>query len=361
MKDHRRLAGRRRVFVVLVLTGALAASGWLFWPRSRAVSTEPPREPVTAAVERVTLTSQVRLSAQLGYGDPVALPERDGMITALPAPAAVVGRGEQVYEVDGASVVLFQGARPFWRELSVDAPDGADVRQLQENLAALGWFKGRVTGRFQASTQRAVRAWQKSLGLEQTGVFSPSSVVVAASPRIRIAQVTARLGERGVSPATYTETTVRANARLTEAQARDLVAGTAVTVVLNDGTQVEARLSVIDPGGHPDATGESTTNPSATVDIPDQQAVSSAGSTAVRVVVSGGEQPPTLVVPAASLLASAGDGYAVEVERGDGFVRTPVAIGLVADARVQVLASGSEVEGGEGPVLAEGDRVVLAR
>mgnify|MGYP000101845571 CR=1 FL=1 len=72
------------------------------------------------------------------------------------------------------------------------------------------------------------------------------------------------------------------------------------------------------------------------------------------------EQPETLVVPATALLATPDGGYAVEVWDGASATRTPVTIGLVADARAQVLASGADA-GGDGRVLAPGDLVVLAR
>ena len=352
---------RQRVLVVALLVVVLAVAGWLLRPWERGASAETARpEPVTASVERTTLTSRLRLSAQLTYGDPVELAASEGMLTVLPAAGAVIGLGRQIYESDGRPVVLFRGARPFWRELS-EGSSGADVRQLQENLAALGFFKGAVDGRFRTPTAQAVRAWQKSLGLERTGVFSASGVVVATSAEIRIARVTARLGEQGVSPATYTETTVRAMARLTEAQARDLAPGTPVTVVMPDGSEAAATLSATDPGGEPAADGEGTTKPSATIDFPSQDAVAAVRLGGVRVVVDGGESEPTLVVPATALLALAEGGYAVEVLAGGHIVRTPVEIGRVADGRVQVLASGHDLEGGAGPVLAEGDQVVLAR
>lgn len=197
--------------------------------------------------------------------------------------------------------------------------------------------------------------------MPRTGVFSPADVVVSAAPEIRIDRVTARLGETGVSPATYTETTVRATARLTEAQARELLPGTPVTALLPDGSEVEATLSEIDPGGRPEPEGDGATRPSAVIGFPDQAAVVEAGPVSIRVVVTGDEGEPALVVPATALLATADGGYAVEIHTGGEIVRTPVRIGMVADARVQVLASGSEIPGGTGPVLTEGDQVVLAR
>ena len=342
------MSGRRRrrwpwALVAGVLVLGLAGAAWWLRPwEALAPGAAEAAAPVTARVESATLTSEVRLSAQLGYGEALPLPPAGGVITALPAAGSVVATGQAVYEVAGRPVVLLPGSRPFWRELSVESDDGEDIRQLQAALAALGHYEGEADGVFGWRTRQAVRAWQESLGVPDTGVLSPTDVVVVGAGSIRIARVTARLGESGASPATYTETTLRATARLTEAQARELDAGTPVTVVLPDGAEIEAALSAIDPGGQPTGKDDATTKPSATIEFADQAAVAAAGPVAVRVVIRLG-------------------GYAVEVLADGEIVRTPVEIGLVADARVQVLASGSELPGGTGPVLAEGDLVVLAR
>ncbi len=362
----RRSSRRRRwpwALVAVLVALALAGGAWWLRPgEAPAATSAEATEPVTAPVERATLTERLRLNAQLTYGDAVPLPPAGGVVTALPAAGSVIATGERVYEVDGRPVVLLPGERPFWRELAEGAEAGEDVRQLQQALAVLGLFDAEADGRFGPRTARALKEWQKRLGLPQTGVFSPADAVVADAPGIRIARVTARLGESGTSPTSYTETTLRASARLTEAQARELAVGTPVTVVLPDGTEVGAALTAIDPGGQPTGDGEAKTNPSATVEFPDQAAVAAVGAVPVRIVVAQSEeQPATLVVPVTALLATADGGYAVETYAEGGMVRTPVVIGLIADARVQVLASGTEIEGGTGPALAEGDRVVLAR
>ncbi len=347
-----------------ILVVALGVGAWWFRPWELLPAPEPAAasEPVTAPVELTTLTNQVRLSAQLSYGDAVPLPAAGGTITVLPTAGAVVESGQQVYEADGHPVVLFRGARPFWRELSVDSDDGEDIRQLQQNLTDFGFYSGDVDGGFDWLTRQAVRDWQKRVGLPQTGALSPSNVVVADAPGIRIAQVTARLGDTGASPATYTETTLRASAKLTAAQARELTAGTPVTVTLPDGTTIDTTLAAIDPGGQPTGEGDATTSPTATIEFPDQEALAATGAVAVRVVVNNDQaQTPTLVVPVTALLAIADGGYAVEVYANERITRTPVRLGLVADARAQVLASGPDVDGGSGPILDAGDLVVLAR
>lgn len=364
-------AGRRRrigvvVTVVVVVTAGCAAAlilrPWQVSPTATGTGGVP--DVVTARVELTTLTDQVRLNAQLDYGDPVDLPAAGGVVTALPAAGQVIEAGGAVYESDGRPVVLLQGERPLWRDLSSDVGDGQDVLQLEQNLSRFGFFDREPDTRFDWWTKNAIQQWQKSLGLEQTGTVSPADVVIANAPSIRVSQITGALGQSGVSPARYTETTLRAVARLTAAQARELQAGTPVTVQLPDGTELEATLAAIDPGGEPTGEDEQTTPPTATVEFPDQTQVAQAGPAAVRLLVSDTDRTAeTLVVPVTALIATADGGYAVEILTGTAIVRVPVEIGMVADARAQILASGPDVDGApaDAPALAEGDDAVISR
>src|SRR5699024_11282751 len=138
---------------------------------------------------------------------------------------------------------------------------------------------------------------------------------------------------------------------LTGAQARELEAGTQVLVVLPDGTELEETLDVVDPGGHPTGDEGETSPPTALIEFSDQDQVAGAGPAAVRVSVQDSEErTETLIVPATALIATARERYAVEVQSADQIVRVPVEIGLVAEARVQILASGSAVAGANAEV-----------
>jgi len=314
--------------------------------------------PVTARVERATLTSELRLNGQLSFGSPEPLLPAAGMLTALPSVGQTVEFGEPVYAVDGSPVVLFTGEMPFWRDLSTAttcsaARPCADVAQLQQNLIDLGYLNlPEPSGIFGSGTRQAVRDWQRALGLEVTGRFAAASVVVAPSPSIRIAEVTARLGERGVSPAASNATALHGTVTLTEAQSRELAIGMPVTVVLRDGTEVAAVLSAIDPGGESTSGGSATTPPTATIHFASQLPLTGVGESSIRAIVHADDVgAATLIVPATAILATVENGYAVEVWDGAMIRRVPVEIGRVADARVQIL-------GGD---LAEGDLVVLSR
>lgn len=359
-----------RIALVFTVIAAVAAGGgavltyrpWQATAPADPASLAP--DAVTVPVEMATLTSQLRLNATLGYGDPVELPPSSGIITALPAAGEVIETGSALYEAEGRPVILLEGQRPFWRDLASGVSSGPDVLQLEQNLARLGFFDREPDTRFDWWTTDAINRWQKSLGLTATGTVSVADVAAVDAPSIRVSQVSARLGESAVSPLTYTETTLRAVAKLTAAQARELQAGTPVTVVLPDGTELDSTLASVDPGGQPTGDEGQTTAPSAVIEFPDQSQVEAAGQGSIRVVVSGSDEPDeTLVVPVTALIATAPDGYAVEVLTREAIVRVPVTIGLVADARVQILASGPDVAGAaaDAPTLSAGDEVVISR
>src|SRR5439155_24182996 len=87
-------------------------------------------------------------------------------------PGAVFARGQILYRVNGRPVVLLYGD-PLWRQLSVGVTDGSDIGGLQANLAALGFATGlRFTAHYDWITAIAVRRWQASLGVAQTGTVN---------------------------------------------------------------------------------------------------------------------------------------------------------------------------------------------
>jgi Putative peptidoglycan binding domain len=156
-------------------TGASAASG-------------------TAAVERRNLMESETVDGTLGYtGRRPVVNRLEGTITWLPREGAVVRRGRRLFEVNGRPVLLFYGSVPAYRTLADGVSDGADVAQLERNLAALGYSPGVVDDHFSASTAAAVGRWQDGLGLAQTGRVELGRVAFLPGRR-RVSSVTATLG-----------------------------------------------------------------------------------------------------------------------------------------------------------------------
>src|SRR5262249_18291101 len=106
-------------------------------------------------------------------------------ITALVSPNSLVRRGEKLWSVDGKPVVLFVGDTPLYRTLRAGVTDGHDVFEVEQNLAALGFTAGgalAVDEHWDARTTAAVEAWQRALGVTDTGQVESGDVVVDAGP-----------------------------------------------------------------------------------------------------------------------------------------------------------------------------------
>lgn len=337
--------------VAAVLVAAAVTAAVLQPWRSEA-SDEPENPPATVIAERTTLTSNLVLNGNLSFGDALDVPGRGGIITRLPRPGDEIAVGQALYEVDGRPVIAVRGDRPFWRSLSTGVSDGPDVQQLEQALADLGFGADlTVDTEFTWVTASAVKEWQESLGLERTGVVELGDIVAVTTSSVRISTVTADLGDSASTPGiTYTSTALRVVAKLTDAQAREILPDTAVTVTLPDGTELPATVVSIDPGGEPTGTEGKTTPATANVEFADPTAALGLGLRAVKVALASATVEDALVIPVTALLATLDGGYAVDVIRDGKTVRVPVEIGLIADARVQVT-------GGE---LAEGDVVVVA-
>lgn len=350
---------RRAAWILSPIALVLVAAGIALavlqpWQSAAEAADKGDDGPVTALAELTTLTSDLRLNGSLSYGASIPLPGRGGTITRLPKAGDVIGVGQAVYEVDGRPVIAVRGERPFWRDLGAEVEDGPDVRQLEQALADLGFGTDlTVDDEFTKVTTASIKAWQKSLGVPQTGVVALGDIVAITAASVRVEAVKAKLGDpASSSPLTYTSTGLRVIAKLTDAQAREILPGTPVTVILPDGTEVPSTITAVDVGGQPTEKEGETTPPTATVDFTDPAAGQGIGLRAVKVVFATSEVKDALVVPVTALVATADGGYAVDVLRKKGKVeRVAVEVGLIADSRVQIV-------GGD---LAEGDAVVVAQ
>ena len=184
---------RRRTFTIAgataaALVGVLAVTG-LPGGGAKADDSDGPRLG-TAEVTRRTLVEQQDVDGTLGHGDAVPLVNRtNGTLTWMAEPGSTVDRGEPLYEVDGRKVRLLFGDRPAWRTLG-PGMSGVDVKQLKQNLVALGYgtTSGLGTGdAWTAATTDALKRWQKAAGLDQDGiadlgeiVFQPGAVIISS-------------------------------------------------------------------------------------------------------------------------------------------------------------------------------------
>jgi peptidoglycan hydrolase-like protein with peptidoglycan-binding domain len=171
-----------------------------------------------------------------------------GTLTWQPAVGAVVGRGEPAYEVDGKPLILLFGSRPPWRAMHSGMTDGVDVRQLEENLAALGYGADlTVDTHFTSATYWAVRHWQTDSGLPVTGTV-PLGQVVFVTGMVRISNLDMHSGqavEPGVTVERGTGEQRAINVQVPTNVLARVKVGDAVTVALPDGSRKSGTVTTV--------------------------------------------------------------------------------------------------------------------
>jgi peptidoglycan hydrolase-like protein with peptidoglycan-binding domain len=343
------MADRRAVRVGVVVLAVVAVGG------GTAVVVEHSRAspPVVAAagvatgtaiVVRTDLATTIQLNGTLGYaGAYTVANQASGTYTALPAAGQVISRGQPLYEVDGHPVLLCYGSRPAWRTMAPGVPDGPDVAQLKQNLAALGYARLTIDNHFDTATYQAVRRWQAHIGTPVTGTVGPADLVYAAGP-IRVATVAATLGDQA-RPGTLIQATGTAqivDLAVPVAQEYLTRVGDRVSVILPDGT-----TTVMSATAAPDASQNGPTgNPNApatvtaTVELANPAAVASFDQAPVTVNVTDQSVHGVLAVPINALVALAEGGYGVWLLDRGARRLVGVHTGLFADTLVQVTGTG---------------------
>lgn len=328
----------KRVLVVLLVVG-VAAGGWAaFSTRSDdADATQPTVQTATAKVTRKTLVEREMVDGTLGFGEATAVAlERKGTVTRLPAEGDVVERGKPLLWVDEIPVVLFYGEVPVYRRLAEGVEDGVDVKQVEENLKALGYKPGTVDNTWTSTTTAAVKRWEDALGVTEDGVIEVGDIVFRPGS-VRVAE-RAHVGAAATGEVLKVTSATRVVTVDLDATKQAMVkAGDAVQVELPDGRAVEGRIASV--GKVATSTGEQqnetpTVEVVVTVDDPgdyDQAPVE------VRLIRRSREN--VLAVPVIALLALAEGGYAVEA--ADGRL-IGVETGLFADGWVEVTGDVTE-------------------
>jgi multidrug efflux system membrane fusion protein len=348
MSDPPRRRLGRWVLVGLV-TVVLAGGGAIALELRRAPATQPAAAdlpPATTPVTRQTLLDTQDEPGTLGYGDayPVeAVPA--GTLTWIAADGATVTRGRPLLAVDTRPVVLLYGWLPMYRTLSIGS-QGADVRELEQNLAALGYGGFTVDDDFTWATAYAVDVWQHDLGVPETGTVVPGAVAVAAGP-VRAVDAQVRPGARvgpGQPVLSYTGTTRLVTVDLPVADQRLARVGSGVTVRVPSGTATGTVRSVGTTAQLPSAGPPATPDPAAaTVPVTVALAGDAGGGldgAPVTVTFTAARHDNVLTVPVSALLALAEGGYGVQVVHGRRTSIVAVHTGLFAAGRVEVSAPG---------------------
>ena len=295
-------------------------------------------------------------SGDSGSGDSGSGDSGSGTVTALARSGSIVRRGGVLYRLDTEPIILMYGSMPAYRDLDVGVADGQDVLQLEENLALLGFDPGLVDDTFTTSTAAAVRDWQDSVGLDETGIVELGRVVFLPGAR-RIGQRKAAVGAvpgtgGEVLETSSTKRVVKVELDVTlQSLARK---GSRVEITLADGAAVRGRISRVgrvareqESSGEDPGAGEAPLVIDVTIELRSSRRLGRLDEAPVGVGLAQQSRRNVLAVPVAALVARRGGGYGVELAGSRRIV--PVRAGMFADGYVQVSGAG----------MREGTRVVV--
>ncbi len=348
-RNEKRRRGRARWFVaaavVVVVLGTASAVVLTRVSSATPVKEAAPPAVETAEVTTTDLAEEEEAAGTLGYGDETTVAgQKQGTITSLPAAGTTLTRCKAVYGVDAKPVPLFYGTLPFYRELAEGAGDGEDVKQLEENLKACGFGGfGTPDKKFTSATAAALKKWQKSLGLEQTGRFSQGDVVLTAG-EVRVSAVSAKPGSPAGGEILKTTGTQRSVQVKLDASKQDLaVQGAKASVVIN-GKSTTGTITDVgrtaqegkDPSGQDDGKPKIIV----TVKLDDPAAGGSFDSAPAAVRFTKDVHKGVLAVPVGALLALAEGGYAVEVDENGQRRLIAVQTGLFHGGKVEITGTG---------------------
>ncbi|MDX6579606.1 MAG: hypothetical protein QOJ47_1155 [Gaiellales bacterium] len=283
--------------------------------------------------------------------------------TTLPAVGQVVRRGQSLYAVESAPVILLYGAVAPWRAVTAGMSPGRDVAELNGNLRVLGYGKGLSGDTFRAATTAAIRAFQSAHGLSPSGELPLGSVVFEAGA-VRVTAVTPTLGStvQAGPVLTITSTVRRVTIELDAAQQADVKVGDPALITLPDNSTTPGRISYVgtvatvpsssSSSGQGGGGGSGAPTIEVEVTPTDPGATGQLDQAPVNVSITTARVANALVVPVDALLALSSGGYALEEIRAGGVHQlVAVDVGLFDDAvgLVQVTGSG----------LAAGQRIVV--
>jgi hypothetical protein len=260
-----------------------------------------------------------------------------------------------LYRLDGDQIVLMYGSTPAYRVLKSGVADGADVRELEQNLAALGFDPGTVDDAFTSATAAAISDWRESVGLARTGAVELGRIVFMPGER-RIGAHKASVGTVLSSGAEVLDTssTKRVVSVPLDATKQSMAhEGAGVTVTLPDGGIVRGRISSIGRVAREDSSGSSDPNAQkqlvidVTIELRSKRGIGRLDEAPVGVGLAQQSRRHVLSVPVNALLARRGGGYGVELAANHRIV--PVEAGLFAGGYVEV----------SGPGIRQGTRVVV--
>jgi peptidoglycan hydrolase-like protein with peptidoglycan-binding domain len=316
------------------LERALASLG--YDPRGEVTADEE----FTVATREMVRTWQEAMGATpdglVDFGEVVFLPGPAQVLEVIAAPGSQAG---------GGVALVATG----------DPASGADVRQLEEALAALGFDAGGALvpdGVYAPETNEAVLAFQTATGLETDGivdlgevVFLPGAVRITHQLAMKGSGVGAGSTVLGVS---LSQQVVRID--LPASKQGMLAVGHAVTVEMPDQTDVPATVVFVSQT----ATQLDDWDPATfevLIELDDPSVAAGLDEAPVDVIAVADSVEDVMAIPVSALVALLEGGYAVEADRGGGRIElVGVEVGFFGSNNMIQITSSE---------LQPGDRVVV--
>ncbi|GAA3648469.1 peptidoglycan-binding protein [Lentzea roselyniae] len=325
------------VLVVVVTTAVLLV---VVRGRPDEPAAAPPPAVKTTTVQKGDLTNTRTLQANLGFGAARPVKGSAGTVTKLPAAGQVTELGKELYRVDDQPVVVFFGATPLFRALDTPGVKGSDVAVLMDNLAALGHQVGTrprdaTKAELTPRVVDALKKWQRSLGVEQTGVLQPGRVLVLDRP-MRVATVKAQPG----APATeelfeLTPTTRLVTMQVPVSEAGAVKADMPVVIVRPDSREIPGKVTSVTTAPAQENNGGQKVDVLVTPDNPAD--VADLDTAPVRLKITTESRTGVLTVPLTALVALKEGGYAVQLPGG---ALKAVQTGLYSQDKVEISGDG---------------------
>ena len=356
----RRLGPAAGGLVLAVGAGLAAVSLWPGEGRPAPASAAVPV--AVAAVVRTDVSARQVVSGILGYRGSFSVVNElpAGVVTWLPGPGRIVRRGQALFQLAGQPVTLLYGPVPAWRAYGPGMTPGPDVRELQRNLAALGFGPGPSDGRFGWATETAIDRWQQASGMTETGIIPLGELVFLPGP-LRIITAAVPLGApagQGASVLTGTSDTPSVSVSL-NAGGPAVQPGDSVIVTMPDGTTT-VRGAITSVGrvatvaGAAAGTGIPQAVIPVTISIGTSPVAPGLDQAPVQVAITQQQHRDVLAVPVTALLARPGGGYAVQAASGSARRLIPVTTGLFDDATGLVEVTGPHLTAGLTVEVAQG-------
>ena len=340
-----------RKLLLFVLVVVFTGVAWFLTRPETVTETAAPETAIadlaTTRVVRTDIVETETLNGTLRFANPASIvAQLPGTVTTLRSEGDLVGRGDMILEIDGSPIVLFIGRRPMWRTLRQGVSDGSDVEALETNLAVLGFDdEGNMTvdREFTTATRRAIRDWQDSLGVDDTGIVELGRVLYLEKP-VRIGVTPLLVGAPVVpgAPAYTVSSPSQEIVVWNDADSPELLElRSLVEVTLPDDRVVAGE--VVSVAATVTVLGDERVRETIIV-LVGRLGTSEFDETPVEIEVETKRLDGVLAVPVNSLLALAEGGYGVEVKRSNQIVLVSVELGTFADGLVEITGDVAEGE-----------------